>query len=68
MPDAPRVVRSRWATARAAATLAALGGLLVLGIVLRMRPMPQRVVGGGLIGVTLVLLLVWGQAARRRGA
>jgi hypothetical protein len=40
--------------------------LIVLGIVLRLRPMPERVVGGGLIAVGVFLLAVWGKRATHR--
>lgn len=36
-----------------------------VGIFLRFQPMPERVVGGGMIAIGVLLLAVWGRAAAR---
>ena len=68
MSDAPPPPRAR-TRARVVIEvlqLAVIAGALAVGIVLRFREMPERVVGGGLIGLALLLLIVWGRAAAGR--
>ena len=48
------------------AKIIVIAGLLGGGIVLRLEPMPERVVGGGMIGLSVFLLAVWGRGATRR--